>query len=124
MPRSAPTPCRRPGCPALVHDRTGYCGQHQAERCRRYDATAKHRQAKRGPWATNLALWRGIRDRILKAEPLCRACSHAGRLTPANEVDHIDNDFTNNDDSNLQPLCTSCHSRKTAQDQKRRQFAL
>ena len=39
-----------------------------------------------------------------------------GRTTPATDVDHINNEPTDNRRENLQPLCASCHSRKTQAD--------
>jgi 5-methylcytosine-specific restriction protein A len=53
---------------------------------------------------------------ILQREPLCRYCYEVGRIEPANEVDHIDGNYNNNDVANLQALCKVCHSRKTAQE--------
>lgn len=34
----------------------------------------------------------------------------------ANEVDHVDGNDRDSSPSNLQSLCTSCHSRKTARE--------
>jgi len=55
---------------------------------------------------------------VLNREPLCRECLKQGRLTPATEVDHIVPLASGgtNDLENLQPLCHSCHSRKTAKE--------
>ena len=61
-------------------------------------------------WAT---LSRAIRTR----EPLCRVCSRDNRVTGARLVDHIrpdrlfDIDFY--DQNNLQPMCNSCHAKKS-----------
>ena len=68
---------------------------------------------------TNSTRWRKIRARQLMDEPLCRHCRANGRITAANEVDHIDGDSTNNpsDGSNWQSLCKPCHSSKTAREQ-------
>lgn len=61
--------------------------------------------------------WQKIRLVILAQEPLCRFCKEAGRITMAEEVDHIDGDSFNNDQENLRPLCRPCHLKRTAKDQ-------
>jgi 5-methylcytosine-specific restriction protein A len=53
---------------------------------------------------------------VINEQPLCAQCQREGRLTPGNEVDHIDNDASNNERSNLENLCHRCHSRKTNRD--------
>jgi 5-methylcytosine-specific restriction protein A len=113
MPHSAPLACRHPGCNALVSV-SGYCPAHQTD-LRQWDnaSRAKARRAKRG-LSANSTLWRKIRATVLSSEPLCRHCQQAGRVQLAYAVDHIDGDSANNALSNLQPLCLSCHSRKTA----------
>lgn len=63
------------------------------------------------------AAWRKLRLSVLKGEPLCRHCKAEGKITPAQEVDHIDGDAWNRDRSNLRPLCKPCHSRRTAKEQ-------
>jgi len=56
----------------------------------------------------------------LAKNPLCAECEKAGRLTPATEVHHIVAiaDGGSDRDENLQPLCKSCHSRKTAKESR------
>lgn len=49
---------------------------------------------------------------VLREEPACRSCGD-----PASEVDHIDGDVTNNRRDNLQPLCGTCHKKKTYREQ-------
>lgn len=55
----------------------------------------------------------------LRREPLCRECWVHGRVTEATQVDHIVPlaEGGTNDPDNLQSLCHSCHSRKTAKAQ-------
>ena len=65
------------------------------------------------------ARWRRLRALKLQHEPLCRACVAAGRLVAADTVDHIRPHTGVDTESfwrwdNLQSLCASCHSRKTA----------
>lgn len=61
--------------------------------------------------------WRDIREYVLATEPLCRKCKVEGYDVPAKVVDHIIDivdDFEKAlDIDNLQPLCKSCHDRKT-----------
>jgi len=57
-------------------------------------------------------------------EPLCRMCKAAGRLTPAVCIDHkipIANGGSMHDPENLQPLCASCHRKKSAIEGRERQ---
>lgn len=68
----------------------------------------------RYPW-----IWRkpgGIREQQLRREPFCRHCSTPQVVVPATEVDHVDGDRKNMAKSNLQSLCHSCHSSKTARE--------
>ena len=54
------------------------------------------------------AQWKAIRKAALEREPLCRQCG-----APANEVDHINRDTSNNLPDNLAALCKPCHTSKT-----------
>lgn len=83
--------------------------------------TLKQRQSETGrTLALNGAAWRRLRAHVLSGEPLCRECTRQGHTVPATEVDHRDNDPSNNDLMNLAPLCASCHSRKTQADMGKR----
>lgn len=59
-----------------------------------------------------------LRKRVFAREPLCRACTAAGRISPAEELDHIVmvSRGGTDDIDNLQPLCKACHADKTARD--------
>lgn len=62
--------------------------------------------------------WQQIRKRVLQANPLCVHCQQQGRVTLANEVDHIkslEQGGTDSDD-NLQGLCTECHLKKSIEE--------
>ena len=64
--------------------------------------------------------WLRARALFLTRHPLCAECERQGRLSPANTVDHItphrgDTDSFWDEDG-WQPLCGSCHSRKTARE--------
>ncbi|MFA7456062.1 MAG: HNH endonuclease [Micavibrio sp.] len=53
---------------------------------------------------------------MLQEQPLCALCAQAGLVKAASVVDHINGDALDNDRSNLQALCASCHARKTARE--------
>ena len=61
--------------------------------------------------------WQKVRDAVLAEEPLCRFCFDAGRVTAAEEVDHIKTVRDRPDlrlvRANLRPLCKPCHSTHT-----------
>lgn len=63
--------------------------------------------------------WRRLRAEVLAAEPLCRPCKAARRVTLATEVDHITPLWAGgsaDDPANLQPICPACHRTKSARD--------
>jgi 5-methylcytosine-specific restriction endonuclease McrA len=62
------------------------------------------------------AAWRRLRAVVLREQPLCAHCHTA----EATDVDHVDNDPSNNARENLAGLCHECHSRKTASDMGKR----
>lgn len=64
--------------------------------------------------------WTKTRARFLKEKPLCVSCKAQGEIRAATEVDHITPHKGNEklfwDSDNWQPLCISCHSKKTMQE--------
>ena len=65
------------------------------------------------------ARWQRLRNWFLADHPLCRLCAKHGLTTPAREVDHvvpIRRGGARLEVSNLQALCKSCHSSKTARE--------
>ena len=63
--------------------------------------------------------WQHIRLQVLMSEPLCRSCYLNGIDTPAQVVDHvrpISDGGSRTDSNNLQPLCNSCHNRKSGRE--------
>jgi len=69
--------------------------------------------------------WRELREYVLSQNPICVMCQSRGLTVLAEEVDHIvpmSKGGEPYDLDNLQPLCKSCHSRKTAVDDGRRQY--
>lgn len=106
-------PCRHPGCGVLVPG--GYCAAHQPPKEDRRSAEA---QAWR--WMYGRDEWKLLRGNQLLEEPFCRECARNGVRRYATDVDHIRDHkgdwavFT--DPKNLESLCHSCHSRKTARE--------
>ena len=95
----------------------GYCDEHKPKTHtteRSEEAAAWHR------WYS-LPIWtEDLRPAQLLREPWCAECARAGIRTRATDVDHIRDHKGNwavfTDRSNLQSLCHSHHSQKTAQD--------
>ena len=59
------------------------------------------------------AAWRKLRAMVLSEQPLCEMCERQGYTVLATDVDHRDNNPSNNERSNLSSLCHSHHSIKT-----------
>ena len=116
MPRSAPTPCRYPGCAAVLAT-PGFCPQHQASTHHDYGRARRGFDAEVGFYQSKD--WRVLRAAVLRDGPLCVACQAKGLLVAATVVDHVvplKDGGARFDRANLQPLCVSCHNRKTARE--------
>ena len=59
-----------------------------------------------------------IRDKVLRAAPLCYICKEKGIITPAKEVDHKTPLFMGGTDDwdNLAGVCTACHLTKSIKE--------
>ncbi|MGI9043502.1 MAG: HNH endonuclease [Gemmatimonadaceae bacterium] len=55
------------------------------------------------------AYWQKVRAQVRREQPICQRCWKQNRLTPSQSVHHLDNDFRNNESSNLEALCNACH---------------
>lgn len=118
--------CSYPGCNGTVPYGEKYCERHKAsgpEREKRMkQERERRRQRRKGSSAAQGygSHWQRLRAAFLRAHPLCVMCQKEGRLTAATEVDHVIPHHGDArlmwDESNLQPLCANCHSRKTARE--------
>jgi 5-methylcytosine-specific restriction protein A len=111
MPSAPARPCRTCGKAGIWP--AGYCATHARAYQQRVER-ARPTSSQRGYDKR----WRPLRDLFLSRNPLCVICRRQDRLTAATHVDHIIphrmNDDLRLDWNNLQALCASCHSRKTA----------
>ena len=118
MPQKAGRACRHPGCPALAHGESGYCEEHERLHRAEYDRQ-RGTAAQRGYGSR----WRRLRAMYLRRHPLCTDPYqiHGNEVVAATQVDHIVPRKQGGTDQwdNLQGLCASCHSRKTAQEDGR-----
>lgn len=67
----------------------------------------------------NSTRWRKLRESHLRAHPLCEMCEREGRVTPGEDVHHIqtftqarddrERDRLAYDPANVMTLCKSCH---------------
>ncbi len=111
MPMKPKRPCSSPGCSALTGGR--FCDEHAKQEARLYERYGRDPVAKKRYGRT----WKRIRDRYIKAHPLCERCVKDEKITPAEEVHHINplSHGGTHDEDNLISLCKSCHSRITAE---------
>ena len=130
MPPRALRPCSSPGCAALVT--RGRCPAHQAaQEQTRKDFRPLERRRPSSAASGYDWKWREFRAWWLRAHPLCgdrlggrsgehSQCAREGRAVAASQVDHIVPLRADRsrllDQTNVQSLCHSCHSRKTRRD--------
>lgn len=94
-------------------------GNPSAESTKAAQAAYDRRRGKDRQWYGKTQ-WRKVREAFLKENPLCVDCQSAGQYEPANEVHHKirrkDNESLQFDFDNLEALCHSCHSKRTAEE--------
>ena len=111
MPHRLPTPCTQPGCKKL--SLTPKCEPHTSAQERAYDVARGTAAARDyGP------AWSRRRARFLAEHT---SCSVVGCNEQPTDVDHIVSRRKggSEDDDNLQALCHSHHSQKTAREDGR-----
>ena len=114
MPRKPPKACGRAGCKQLAIDQI-YCHQHQHE----YELKEQKRKAlvetkressnKRG----YNSRWSKARRTFLEHHPVCNECGGIATVVD-HKIPHKGDQNLFWNTSNWVPLCSSCHSRKTA----------
>lgn len=117
MPYKPKRPCSYPGCPKLTEGM--YCEEHKKLTDQQYNLYQRDKKAQSFYRSDE---WKAVKKRHLALEPLCRECSKEGKLVRATMVDHIvpiKEGGAPLADTNLQSLCWSCHSRKSAQEGSR-----
>ena len=127
MPYRSNKPCAKPNCSKLIKAGNTYCKEHEKEynyqRNKRYDDKQRDEKLQKFYQAT---AWRKLRNRKIKADPLCEKCKEQGRTKVAKEVDHIVPIKVNWNlrlsYDNLQSLCPPCHARKTRKDTEKYDF--
>lgn len=121
-------PCAHPGCGKDIPIDQRFCEKHKNDplewqriKRRDRDRKKKPRICDTGrPRVYNTRGWKKLRAAHLRRHPLCEECLKRGIVTIATDVDHIvphrgDPSLMWNPE-NLQSLCHSCHSRKTARE--------
>lgn len=117
MPTKPNTPCKHPGCPALVPYGRKYCEQH----------AALHPEEVRSAAGRGYGgQWRKARQQFLQRHPLCVECQKEGRYVKATVVDHIVPHRGDQglfwDRSNWQPLCKHHHDVKTMTEDRYQEY--
>ncbi|MFI5324433.1 MAG: HNH endonuclease signature motif containing protein [Thermodesulfobacteriota bacterium] len=113
MPKQAPRPCLIPGCGSLRED-GGYCSFHasvkEKERSRREKERGRPSTIERGYDKNHVRLRAYMKSKY----PICAT---PGCYKHSVDLDHIDGNTRNLEESNLQMLCSSCHSIKSVREQ-------
>ena len=116
MAKRAPTPCRYPGCAAVLAT-PGYCDRHRVAVHRDYGRARRGFDTEVGFYQS--AAWRAVRAAFLREHPVCGVCAGRGRVVAAVVVDHVvplKDGGARFDWENLAALCVPDHNRKTARE--------
>lgn len=121
MPRKICAVC---GCDDIAVEGEARCADHlEQQLAKRKAQRAAAQQTDHAASARVLYAdpkWVKASRSFLVRNPLCADCGELGVIEPATDVDHIEPHKGDRkkfwDRSNWQPLCHSCHSRKTARE--------
>lgn len=116
--------CIAAGCDELALDGGNRCTDHDSKRRADTDqakAAAKTSAlAREGSELYRSRAWQQASKRFRMQHPLCAQCEADGIVTASAETDHIEPHRGDKHlfwkQANWQPLCKSCHSRKTAKE--------
>ena len=114
MPSKPKHRCRKPGCANLVESGESFCVIHKP--------TIRDRFVPEYFRLYNNKRWRRYRRMFLNANPLCvnfEVC-HNAAVVVDHIVDHKGDWDRFWDKNNHQPMCESCHNRKTAKEENMR----
>ena len=117
MPKKPKRPCSYPGCLKLVNGQ--YCEEHKKLTDQQYNRYSRDSFSKS---FYKTPEWLFTRRRQLSIQPFCEECLKEGKAAKATMVDHIVPIKQGGDKfacNNLQSLCWSCHSRKSAKEGSR-----
>ena len=103
-----------------VATKNGYCDRCKSIKTIRppYNPRKNKPGKRKTPYALdNDAQMRALAKEYMYRHPFCCRCRLSGKRIPAKHLDHIIPvrvaDHLKYEESNWQPLCVSCHSRKT-----------
>ena len=116
--------CNQLGCNTLIPMSERYCPAHKRE-AKRFTSEQynKYKRNKSHQKFYSSREWKQVREAVMQEHGgLCVECMKLDLIIKADVVDHIiplEKDYSKRlEISNLQPLCHSCHNRKTAQDKE------
>jgi 5-methylcytosine-specific restriction endonuclease McrA len=106
--------CARPGCNRLIDIDQRYCREHETKAGKPYENAVRYNAL-----LYNTARWRKLREKVLQEHPYCSRCG-IGKNETSLHVHHIVEPRGNEDmffdESNLIPVCDSCHRIITAKE--------
>jgi 5-methylcytosine-specific restriction protein A len=113
MPTRPLSPCRKPGCPALL-PKPGYCAAHAKDTpAHQYEDRRRNDESVRLRRGSN---WRKVSLLVRRQQPLCvdPLNLHAGFPVPAAQVHHVESADARPDlifsMENLASVCIKCHA--------------
>lgn len=106
--------CRKAGCSRTCEQGKTYCIQHSELENKIF--TKRGKSSEYNNWYRT-SRWRQLRASFLRSYPTCFICGNKATIAD-HIIPHKGNINLFYDANNLQPMCWSCHSRKTFAENK------